>query len=197
MYVCYLCMYAWMLWVCVPAWAWVRQRKSETAEVNITCNQQMTTQKVEGAEIEGLGRCRGRGEGGRSTNMIIASIFAFFYFCLCPDARNHRQSILDSHPFFMLLCFAVVLICAGFSLPEFHPYFCASQYNTVRSIPQGKCVLAVCIHIEGTVCSIQCTTHVAWWWLCLKRFLVHWHQIWSFTRNQDYFKVRHTLNGKC
>lgn len=41
----------------------MRQRRSETVEVNITCNQQMTTQKMEGAEIEGLDRCRGGGEG--------------------------------------------------------------------------------------------------------------------------------------
>lgn len=40
----------------------MRQRKSETAEVNIRCNQQMTTQKMEGAEIEGLGQCRGGGK---------------------------------------------------------------------------------------------------------------------------------------
>lgn len=30
----------------------MRQGRSETAEVNITCNQQMTTQKMEGAGIE-------------------------------------------------------------------------------------------------------------------------------------------------
>lgn len=41
----------------------MRQRKSETAEVNITCNQQMTTQKMEGAEIGGLDWCSGGGEG--------------------------------------------------------------------------------------------------------------------------------------
>lgn len=40
----------------------MRQRKSETAEVNIRCNQQMTTQKMEGAEIEGLGQCGGGGK---------------------------------------------------------------------------------------------------------------------------------------
>lgn len=39
----------------------MRQRKSETAEVNITCNQQMTTQKMEGAEMEGLDLRSGRG----------------------------------------------------------------------------------------------------------------------------------------
>ena len=59
----------------------MRQGRSETAEVNITCNQQMTTQKMEGAGIE-----RDRvgveewGEEARRTNVIIASIFAFFYF---------------------------------------------------------------------------------------------------------------------
>lgn len=46
----------------MPARTLVRQRKSETAEVNITCNQQMTTQKMEGAEMEGLGRCKGGGK---------------------------------------------------------------------------------------------------------------------------------------
>lgn len=40
----------------------VRQQKSEIAEVNIRCNQQMTTQKMEGAEMEGLGQCRGGGK---------------------------------------------------------------------------------------------------------------------------------------
>lgn len=40
----------------------MRQPKSKTAEVNITCNQQMTTQKMEGAQIEGLDQCRGGGE---------------------------------------------------------------------------------------------------------------------------------------
>lgn len=66
MYVCYLCMYARMLPACVRARApdrtRVRQRKSEIAEVNIRCNQQMTTQKMEGAEMEGLGQCRGGGK---------------------------------------------------------------------------------------------------------------------------------------
>lgn len=40
---------------------WVRQGKSETAELNITCNQQMTTQKMEGAKMEGLDHCGGVG----------------------------------------------------------------------------------------------------------------------------------------
>lgn len=31
-----------------------RQRDTETADLNITCNQQMTTQKREEAETEGL-----------------------------------------------------------------------------------------------------------------------------------------------
>lgn len=39
--------------------------ESEIAEVNATCNQQMTTQKTEGAEMEGLGWCRGGGWVGR------------------------------------------------------------------------------------------------------------------------------------
>ena len=63
MYVCYLCMYA---CECVYQAGPERGRKkSETAEVNITCNQQMTTQKMEGAEIGGLGRCRGGGGRGK------------------------------------------------------------------------------------------------------------------------------------
>lgn len=44
-----------------------RQPKSVIAEVNIRCNQQMTTQRMEGAEMEGLGRCGrnwGPGLGG-------------------------------------------------------------------------------------------------------------------------------------
>lgn len=108
----------------------MRQQKSETAEVNITCNQQMTTQKMEGAEMEGLDRCR-RGQGGRSTNMIIASIFAFFYFCLCPDARNHRQSILWPPPFFTFLFFAVFFVCTRFSLLSLSLiFFLTIQYST-------------------------------------------------------------------
>lgn len=58
MYVIYVCMPECCVRVCVPAKTQARQQKSETAEVNITCNQQMTTQKMEGAEIEGLDRCR-------------------------------------------------------------------------------------------------------------------------------------------
>lgn len=61
----------------MPDRAGARQPESEIAEVNTTCNQQMTTQKMEGAEMEGLGQCKGGGV--RSTNMIIASIFTFFY----------------------------------------------------------------------------------------------------------------------
>lgn len=41
-----------------------RQPKSVIAEVNIRCNQQMTTQKMEGAEMEGLGRCGRALDGG-------------------------------------------------------------------------------------------------------------------------------------
>lgn len=63
----------------VPDRTGARQPESEIAEVNTTCNQQMTTQKTEGAEMEGLGQCRGGGEEARSANMIIASIFASFY----------------------------------------------------------------------------------------------------------------------
>lgn len=77
----------------------------------------MTTQKMEGVEIGDWTGVEEEGKG-RSTNMIIASIFAFFYFCLCPDARNHRQSVLDSPPFFMFLCFAVFLICFWLFLPS-------------------------------------------------------------------------------
>lgn len=136
--------------VCAPVRTWARQWKGETAEVNITCNQQMTTQKMEGAEIEGLGWCGGgRGER-RSTNMIIASIFAFFYFCLCPDARNHRQSIPDSPPFFMLPCFAVFLICAGFSLPEFQPNFVPHN--------EKQHILYLMVFV-GNICS-QFTVHM-------------------------------------
>lgn len=46
----------------MPDGAGARRPKSEIAEVNTTCNQQMTTQKMEGAEIEGLGQCRGGGK---------------------------------------------------------------------------------------------------------------------------------------
>lgn len=86
--------------------------------------------------------------------MIIASIFAFFYFCLCPDARNHRQSILDSPPFFMCLRFAVFLICAGLSLPEFQPYFV--PHNTIQcilylAVKRWKCVF--------TVNRVQCSVY--------------------------------------
>lgn len=82
---------------------------------------------------------------GRSTNMIIASIFAFFYFFLCPDARNHCQSILDSPPFFMFPCFAVFVICAGFSFPEFSLILCLTiQYNTViLYVVVNPCVITV------------------------------------------------------
>lgn len=41
-----------------------RQPKSVIAKVNIRCNQQMTTQKMEGAEMEGLGRCGRRWDVG-------------------------------------------------------------------------------------------------------------------------------------
>lgn len=56
-----------------------RRSESEMAEVNTTCNQQMDTQKAEGAEMEGLGQWRGGGKEARSANVIIASIFASFY----------------------------------------------------------------------------------------------------------------------
>lgn len=68
-----------------PGWT-----ESETAEVNATCNQQMTTQKTEWAEMEnwaGVGGA-GRWKEARSTNMIIASIFAFFYSWLDGTARE-------------------------------------------------------------------------------------------------------------
>lgn len=99
MYVCYLCMYARVSGVCElrPKWG---SKGSRQQTLNITCNQQMTTQKMEGAEIEGLSQ--GRGKGG--ANMIIASIFAFFYFRLAPDARNHHQSIPDFPLFFRFSC---------------------------------------------------------------------------------------------
>lgn len=89
--------------------------------------------------------------------MIIASIFAFFYFCLCPDARNHRQSIPDSPPFFMFPCSAVFLICTGFSLPEFQPNFVPHNGKTAHSIFDGicqKCVLTVYCTYERR--SVQC-----------------------------------------
>lgn len=104
MYVCYLCMYAGVSRVCElrPKWG---SKGSRQQSLNITCNQQMTTQKMEGAEIEGLGRGRRRGGGmGGGTNMIIASIFAFFYFRLGPDARNHHRSIPDFPLFFRFSC---------------------------------------------------------------------------------------------
>ena len=52
------------MYVCLNAVSvCARLNPSEAAEVNITCNQQMTTQKMEGAEIEGLDWCRGGREG--------------------------------------------------------------------------------------------------------------------------------------
>lgn len=86
--------------------------------------------------------------------MIIASIFAFFYFCLCPDARNHRQSVLDSPPFFMFLCFAVFLICSGLFLLEFQLYF------VPRSIIQNNAVHCLSSRLSNrNVCS-QFTLHI-------------------------------------
>lgn len=49
----------------VPDRTGARRPESETAEVNTTCNQQMTTQKTEGAEMEGLSQSRGGGERGK------------------------------------------------------------------------------------------------------------------------------------
>lgn len=81
MYVIYVCMPKMLSRRAhVPGRARARRPESEVAEVNTTCNQQMTTQKMEGAEMEGLDQCRGgEGEEARSANMIIASIFASFY----------------------------------------------------------------------------------------------------------------------
>lgn len=68
MYVIYVCMPECCRRVCAcvcmraPDRTRVRQQKSEIAEVNIRCNQQMTTQKMEGAEMEGLSQCRGGGK---------------------------------------------------------------------------------------------------------------------------------------
>jgi len=53
------------------------------AEVNITCNQQVTVREMEGDEMQGSGQMRGGGaEGKGGANMIIASIFLLllFYF---------------------------------------------------------------------------------------------------------------------
>lgn len=75
-----------------------RQPKSVIAEVNIRCNQQMTTQKMEGAEMEGLGRCGRRWNGGggaRSTNMIIASFF-FCFLLFLTVARCKKSSPINS-----------------------------------------------------------------------------------------------------
>ena len=134
-----------------PEW----QRESKTAEVNILCNQQMTTQKMEGAEIEGLAGCGGG--KGRSTNMIIASIFAFFYFCLFQDLRNHPQSILPS-PFFMFLCFAVLVIQSALSLLECPAYlFPSKRYRTIHnaiftwSCSPGHVCSQFTVHVECTV----------------------------------------------
>lgn len=52
-------------------------------------------------------------------NMIIASIFAFFYFCLCQGARNHCQSIPDFPPFL---------------LESVSLRFWTSQSNTIRRV---------------------------------------------------------------
>lgn len=96
--------------------------------------------------------------------MIIASIFAFFYFCLCPDARNHRQSIADSPPFFMFPCFAVFLICAGFSLPEFQPNFVPhneKQHILYLMVFVGNVCSQFTVHMKGAVYS------VAWLWSSL------------------------------
>lgn len=41
----------------MPEAAGAKRPESEIAEVNTTCNQQMTTQKMEGSEIEGLEQC--------------------------------------------------------------------------------------------------------------------------------------------
>lgn len=49
----------------VPDRTGARRPESEMAEVNTTCNQQMDTQKTEGAENGGIGPVERRGERGK------------------------------------------------------------------------------------------------------------------------------------